>query len=258
MRFKIIFTFILFLTAQASSQLCAQQLNIAVASNFINVMQELERAFILSKKLNPQSVRVSYASSGKLYAQIKQGAPFDVFLSADSDKPQRLIADNLTAGTQPYPYAVGRLVLWRSNNNRQILQTPVTQRTLLNGEYNKLAMANPKLAPYGLAALQVLEKLKLERKTKADWVMGENVSQAYQFVATGNAELGFVALSQVKASKQAEEAYWLVPASMHEQIAQHAVTLKKANNNPLAQAFMLFLSSQTSKTIIESHGYETD
>lgn len=245
-----------FLTAHALVQ--AENVHIAVASNFTHTMKELITAF---EQQSTHTVKASYGSSGKIYAQIKHGAPFDIFFSADESKPAILFDEGLTYN-KPFTYAFGALALW--SNNPQFKGQDLKQK-LQSGEFNKLAVANPKLAPYGIAAMDVLDNLNLREATKSKWVKGENIAQTYQFVATANADLGFIALSQVisQQKSQANNApagYWLVPSHLYTPIRQDAVLLKNAallKDKTAAAEFIQFLNLPSSQHIIQSYGYKT-
>ena len=230
----------------------AEQVVVAVASNFTAPMKEIAVQF---EQNTGHTLQVSYGSSGKIYAQIVNGAPFQIFLSADSAKPQALEQAGLTAPDTGFTYATGRLALWSSKANLVDEQLNV----LRQGKFNKLAIANPNLAPYGAAAVDVLSKLDLEEVTKPKWVQGENIAQTYQFVATGNADLGFVALSQL-ANKNAEApgSMWIVPKELHRPINQDAVLLRRAENNKAARDFLQFLRGDTATAIIKSYGYAVE
>nr|WP_255775304.1 molybdate ABC transporter substrate-binding protein [Microbulbifer sediminum] len=228
----------------------AEEVIAAVASNFAAPMKVIAAAF---EESTGHRVRLAFGSSGKIFAQVSNGAPFDIFLSADQAKPHALLNAGLAEPGSAFTYAIGRLVLW----------SPVTGRVsdgpgaLREGGYRKLALANPRLAPYGAAAVQVLGSLELVETTRSRWVQGENISQAFQFVATGNAELGFVALSQVmKEGRIARGSGWVVPSSMHRPIRQDAVLLEQGAENPAARALLAFLRSPRSAALIESHGYQ--
>jgi molybdate transport system substrate-binding protein len=223
----------------------ADVVHIAVASNFTHPMKELITAF---EKQSAHSIKASYGSSGKIYAQIKHGAPFDIFFSADEHKPALLFDQGLTHN-QPFTYAFGALALW--SNNQQLKGKDLKQK-LQSGEFNKLALANPKLAPYGIAAMDVLEHLNLREATKHKWVKGENIAQTYQFVASANADLGFIALSQVIHQQSCSE-IWRVPFHLYRPIRQDAVLLK---NKAAPAEFVQFLNLPTSQQIIQSYGYE--
>lgn len=224
-----------------------QQVRVAVASNFIKPMQQLKAHF---EDETTYKVLVSYSASGKLFAQIINGAPYDVFLSADQIKADKLIKREKVSPLQRFTYATGELILWSStpllvNNTSEILET---------NAFRKVALANPKFAPYGQAAVDVLTNLSLLEQTKPKWVMGESISQTYQFVATGNADIGFISHSQ----KPEHGSYWLIPPILYTPIRQDAVLLKSAEENAAAIAFFEFLKSNEAKNIIQSHQYTVD
>jgi molybdate transport system substrate-binding protein len=240
---KITFLTISFILSFLTHSSNAETTHIAVASNFTVTMKTLISAF---EKVSPHKIKASYGSSGKIYAQIRHGAPFHIFFSADQAKPSSLHKNGLTQSL-PFTYAYGALALWSS-------QTEFKQQEIVRlkmGEFNKLSLANPKLAPYGIAAMEVLKTLKLVESTRKKWIKGENIAQTYQFVDTGNADLGFVALSQVINKFN----YWPVPAKFHNAIRQDAVLLKTAQDNQAAKAFIQFIASKQSQNIITSNGY---
>lgn len=242
----LLFILIIFaLPAQSNSK--KEHATVAVASNFIPVMKEL---IIYFERNSNYDIRVSYSASGKLYAQIVNGAPFDVFLSADQLKPKQLIAEKQALAEHRFTYAIGQLVLWSANAD--LLDN--TPQALLESRFRKLALANPKFAPYGMAALDVLSHLDIHEQTKAKWVQGESISQTYQFIATGNADLGFISFSQ----KPTTGSYWEIPANFYQAIRQDAVLLKKGEQNEAAVAFFEFLKSNEAKNIIQSHHYKVD
>lgn len=219
---------------------------VAVASNFTAPMKKIESAFYES---HPNyELTFSYASSGKLYAQIVHGAPFALFFSADSDKPKRLIEDGLAVESSRFTYAVGVLALWAGG--KDIGNNPAS--FFQSQDSTRLAIANPKLAPFGEAALQVLEQLN-GSETKPQIIKGENVSQAYQFVYSGNAPFGFVALSQI--IDKNKRTFWIVPPHLHKPIVQDAVLMASETNNEAALAFVDFMRSDEAKEIIVSSGY---
>ena len=220
--------------------------HLAVASNFTPTMKNLVKVF---EKSHRHKVRVSYGSSGKLYAQIKHGAPFHGLLSADQDKISRLVRDGLAHERDQFTYAIGTLVLWSSRENYVDSQGQILQ----SGNFQRLALANDKLAPYGLAAKQVLQHLQLIDTTQKKWITGENIAQTFQFVRSGNAQLGFIARSQLKPNTQGS--YWLIPMDLYDPIKQDGILLKSASNNSAASAFMSFLTSATAQNIIHSFGY---
>ena len=196
---------------------------------------------------------ISFAATGKLYAQIKSGAPFDVFLSADERTPARLEKEGSPVAGSRFTYAVGRLVLWSAQPNF------VDERgeVLRAGKFSKIALASPKLAPYGRAAVDSLTRLGLLAALEPKFVTGESIGQAYGFVATGNAPLGFVALSQVfEDGKIKTGSAWIVPATLHSPLRQDAVILARGKDNKGAADFMRFLKTETARAVIRSYGYE--
>lgn len=230
-----------------------ETIHIAVASNFTFAMNELITQFEAN---TGHSVKASYGSSGKIYAQIQHGAPFQIFFSADQAKPKALENAGMVVADSRFTYAVGALVLWSTKPD-----LIVNGESVLSGDdFNKLALANPKLAPYGAAAVQVLEQLNRVKSTRSKWIQGENIAQTYQFVATGNADLGFVALSQLKQAqlKQASpkpDSSWVVPQTLYSPIKQDAVLLKRGKDSAAAKALISFIQSNQGRTIIESYGY---
>lgn len=233
-----------------SSPVQAGEVNVAVASNFAAPM---ERIVALFQHESGHTVKVSPGSSGKFTAQIKGGAPFDVFLSADEANPQRLEQEGLAVGGSRFVYALGKLVLWSAQPGL----VDANGAVLRKGGYNKLAIAEPKLAPYGLAAQETLEKLGLWNTVQGKLVTGENITQTYQFAATGNAELAFIALSQVTLDgKVSAGSWWLVPSGLYQPIRQSAVLLSGAKDKAAAQAFLAFLKSEKAAAVIRGFGYE--
>ncbi len=226
---------------------------VAVAANFAEVMEQLEEVF---ETTHEHSITVSVGSTGRLYAQIINGAPFDLFLSADQARPDQIISQAFADPEDRYTYAFGQLALWSADKGRvpeqgqKILQTPV---------FRKLAIANPALAPYGKAAWQTLERLGVYHSLKDKIVYGENIGQAYAFIASGNAELGLIALSLVISARNANRgSVWKVPANLYDPIRQDAVLLKRGKDNQAATAFLIFLKSATSRSIIRQFGYRVD
>ncbi|MDP2902301.1 MAG: molybdate ABC transporter substrate-binding protein [Methylovulum sp.] len=232
-----------------TANVLAGQVLVAVASNFAKPMEEIALEF---KKTTGHSAELSFGASGKFVAQIENGAPFQVFLSADEKKPEKLTESGFAvAGTQ-FTYALGKLVLWSA----KLGYIDAEGKVLSAGNYKHLAIADPKLAPYGAAALEVLNGLGLEGRTKPLLVLGENISQTQQFICTGNAELGFIALSQViKDGKIGEGSGWIVPADNYALIRQDAILLKTGADNPAAKALLDFLASDKALSIIEKYGY---
>lgn len=229
----------------------ADTVNAAVAANFSGAIRKLAPVFEAKTghKLAP-----SFGSTGKLYAQISNGAPFDVLLSADATIPQKLVVEGKADGASEFVFARGRLALWSASDHYVDDKGDI----LKSDRFTKLAIANPKTAPYGQAAIDALTAMKLLGKLQPLFVMGESIAQAQMFVASGNAPLGFIALGQVMALPPSERgSYWLVPAELHQPIDQSAVVLSGAKNPVAAQAFLDFLKSPEAATIIRQLGYET-
>ena len=251
--FCLVFSTTILSTAMLTTAASAESTRIAVASNFTPVMKALIAEF---EQNSMHKVKASYASSGKFYAQIYHGAPYDIFFSADQAKPLALEKEGLIIPSSRFTYALGGLALW--SNNIDFKDQHLAR--LKTNQFNKLSLANPKLAPYGLAATQVLDKLALRQQTKSKWVQGENIAQTYQFVATGNADLGFIALSQVfntSADKQSQY-YWQVPKELYNPIKQDLVLLKRGADNVAAKAFIQFIKSAKAQGIIRSYGYSNE
>ena len=225
------------------------QVQVAVAANFSSTMQAIAQAF---EQESGHQTRIITGATGKFYAQIKNGAPFDILLAADSQTPLLLEQDGWAVPGSRFTYAIGHLVLWSKQPGLVDAQGEVLRST----RFKRLAIADPRLAPYGAAAMQVLERIGLLAQVKDRLVQGETVGQAYQFVASGNAELGFVARSQlvVDANPVAGSA-WLVPESLHSPLRQDAVLLKSGQANPAAVALMLFLQSPRALALIRANGY---
>lgn len=228
----------------------AETARIAVASNFGDV------ARLLAQRYGQQSghrIQVSTASTGKLYAQISHGAPFDVLLSADTATPRRLAGEGLAIDASSYDYARGRLVLW----SREPGRVRDGEALLRAGSFNKLAIANPELAPYGAAAREALQHLGRWEALQPKLVLGENVGQAMQFVFTGNAEVGLLPRSLVlEARKKTRGASWLVPQAWHQPIVQRAVQLSRARDNAAASGFLRYLRTDAARALIRAHGYD--
>lgn len=239
------------LCAFISATAIAGEVRVAVASNFHNPLK------VIAKKFEEQTdhrVQVIAGSTGKLYAQIIHGAPFDLFLAADSQRPLLLEKNGKIVSRSRFTYAQGKLALWSANP--EIIQEDGIA-TLSMMSFNRLAMANPKTAPYGMATRQTLQKLKLWDKLRPRMVRGENIGQTFQFVLSGNAGLGFVALSQVLDPKnKVKGKYWKVPLDFHDPLKQDAVLLERGANNSAARAFHKFLKSEAAREMILSFGYE--
>lgn len=229
----------------------AAEVRVAVAANFALPMKLLMDRF---EQETGHQVHQSVGATAKLYAQIKNGAPFDVLLAADVDTPARLERENAIVPGSRFTYASGRLILWSARTDAVDAQGQV----LKTGNFRHLAIASPKVAPYGAAAIETLTRLGLIDPLRHKLVMGESIGQAFSFVATGNAELGLVALSQVyENSKLSRGSGWVVPAHLHHPLRQDAVLLRRAINNPAASALLAFLKTDPSRMVIRSFGYET-
>jgi molybdate transport system substrate-binding protein len=227
----------------------AGEVNAAVAANFTAPVQQIADLF---QKETGNTVKLSFGSSGKFYSQIKEGAPFDVFLAADEKNPKLLESEGLAVADTRFVYALGKLVLWSAKPGFVDEKGAV----LSKGEYNKIAYADPKLAPYGLAAQETLQKMNLWDKVQSKMVTGESIAQTYQFAASGNADMAFIALSQItKDGKVSDGSWWIVPADMYSPIKQAAIQLTAAKDKAAAQAFLKFLKSEKAVAIIRSFGY---
>lgn len=227
----------------------ADEVQVAVASNFSKPLEEIGEKF---KAATGHDIKVSTGATGKLYAQIENGAPFEVFISADSKTPKKLVESKMAEAASQFTYAFGTLVLWSSEEGYVDAKGAV----LSKGEFQHLAIANPKTAPYGEAAMAVLEKFGLTAALTPKLVQGENISQTFDFVATGNAELGFIALSQVsKDHKLKSGSVWVVPQEMYKPMAQDAVLLTKGKNNAAAKALLDYLQGEDAQAIMTSYGY---
>jgi len=225
----------------------AAETKVAVAANFTEPAKEIAARF---KARTGHDANLSFGSSGQFYAQIANGAPFEVFLSADSERPEKAEADGLGVRGSRFTYAVGRLVLYSKTPGLVDGRGAV----LKGGKFAKIAIADPKTAPYGVAAVETLKKLGVYDTLQPKLVQGTSITQAYQFVDTGAAELGFVALSQVVTVKGGSR--WVVPASNHTAIDQQAVLLKTGASSAAAKAFMAFLKGPEAKAIVRKYGYE--
>ncbi len=231
-----------------SSLLKADQLHIAVASNFTHAIKSLAKNF---EEKTGHKVVLSFGSTGKLYAQIIHGAPYDVFFAADSERPVLLEKNGQALPGSRFTYATGKLVLW--SPQQQLVDTE--GKILNRQDFRHLAIANPDLAPYGKAARQILQHEGLWPTLQTRLVRGENIGQAYQFVKSGNAELGFVALAQVNyPGHPATGSWWEIPESLYSPIEQQAVLLK---DSPAASDFLQYVKNDASRALIRSYGYGT-
>ena len=227
----------------------ADTVSVAVAANFTAPMQKIAAAFEAD---TGHKAELSFGATGKFYAQITNGAPFQILLSADDTTPAKLEKNGKAVAQTRFTYAIGTLVLWSAQPGYVDAQGQVLQ----TGDFKHLALANPKLAPYGLAATQAMDKLGLTAKLQPRWVQGENIAQTYQFVATGNAQLGFVALSQVMVDGEiAQGSAWQVPAQLHDPIRQDAALLLPGKDSAAAAALLKYLRGDKARTIIQAYGY---
>lgn len=243
-------TLLAFGAAMAINAAQADEVQVAVAANFTAPIQAIAKAFEAD---TGHTLVAAYGSTGQFYTQIKNGAPFQVFLAADDSTPAKLESEHETVPGSRFTYATGTLALWSAKPG----YVGADGAVLKGNGYQHLSIANPKAAPYGLAATQVLDKLNLTQATRAKLVEGQSITQAFQFVSTGNAELGFVALSQIyKDGKLASGSAWIVPPALHDPIKQDAVILTKGRDNPAAQALMDYLKGAKAAAIIQSFGYQ--
>lgn len=235
-------------------QLClaahAADVNVAVAANFTGPMERIVPEF---EKATGHKAIVAYGTVGKFYAQIKNAAPFDVLVSADDATPMRLEKDGLALPESRFTYAIGKLVLWSTKPGLVDDKGDVLKR----GDFRHLAIANPKVAVYGAAAVETMSKLGVHSALENKLVLGENITQAYQFTATGNADLGFVALSQIyKDGQIAAGSHWMVPPSLYPALKQDVVLLTRGKGNPAADALLAYLKSDAARKVIRAYGYE--
>ena len=227
----------------------AGEVKVAVAANFIEPMKEIAANF---EKTGDYKVVLSSGSTGKFYAQIKNGAPFDMLLAADDETPAKLEEEGLSVKGHKFTYAIGKLALWSAQDNFVDNEGNV----LKTQKFEHLAVASPKLAPYGLAAYETMTKLGLLETLTPKFVQGENIGQTYQFVVSGNAELGFVALSQIfKDGKLKSGSAWIVPSDLYNAIKQDAVLLNTGKDNATAKALMEYLKSDEAHKVMSAYGY---
>lgn len=226
----------------------AAEVQVAVAANFTAPMQKIAPLFEAD---TGHKARLAFGSTGRFYAQIRNGAPFDVLLAADDETPTRLEREGQGGGR--FTYAIGKLVLW----SKQPTLVDDKGDVLRSGRFDKLALADPRLAPYGAAAIETMTKLGVIDALRPKFVQGENIAQTWQFVATENAQLGFVALSQVWADgKLKEGSAWLVPATLYTPIRQDAILLNRGKDKAAAKALLQYLRGDKARAIIEAYGYE--
>ncbi|MDT3672375.1 MAG: molybdate ABC transporter substrate-binding protein [Aromatoleum sp.] len=228
----------------------ADEVKVAVAANFTAPMQKIATEF---ERDTGHKALLAFGATGKFYAQIRNGAPFEVFLAADESTPAKLDAEGATVAGSRFTYAIGKLVLWSAQPGLVDDKGAVLER----GEFRHLAIANPKTAPYGVAAMEVMRRLGVADRVADKLVTGENIAQTHQFVATGNAELGFVALSQVSGGANAQPgSQWQVPAELHTPLRQDAVILAAGRDKPAARALADYLRGAKAAAIIKSYGYD--
>jgi molybdate transport system substrate-binding protein len=240
-------------TAAYISPVSAAEATIAVAANFLKPLEKLKPVY---EQVSGHTLVISSGSTGQLYAQILNGAPYDVMLSADAERPRLLEQEGQGVAGTRFTYAVGRLVLWAPA--LPAIKTDAVA-ILEQGQFRALALANPELAPYGMAARQMLVKLQLYDRVKGKIVLGQDIGQTFALVRTGNAELGFVALAQlVDMDLPGAGNRWEIPAGMHAPILQQAILLARASNNPAAREFIDFLRDEAARRIIVAFGYGTE
>lgn len=226
------------------------EVSVAVAANFTAPMKIIAQDF---EKDTGHTARLAFGATGQFYAQIRNGAPFAVLLAADDETPAKIEKEGLGVAGTRFTYATGRLVLWSKrpglvDDRGEILKS---------GKFDRIAIANPKLAPYGAAAMEVIEKMGLTAAITMKIVEGSNIGQAFQFVSSENATLGFIALSQVfDGGKIKEGSGWVVPPSMHKPIQQDAILLQQGKGNPAAESLMAYLRSDKARAVMRSFGYQ--
>ncbi len=242
-------TALLLLVALGATQAMAAEVKVAVAANFLAPLNDIAAAF---KQSTGDTLVISSGATGQLFTQIQHGAPFEVMVSADRKTPEKLVSSGLADGASRFTYARGKLVLWSAD----AATVDAAGKVLTTGSFKHLAIANPQTAPYGLAATQVLAKLGLTASLQGKLVQGDNISQAKQFIDSGNAELGFVALSQVsKDGKLTKGSAWEVPLDQYDPIYQDAVLLKTGASNAAAKAFLSFLKGPQALAVMARYGY---
>lgn len=241
----------LLLALLGASPLRADVVQVAVAANFTAPMQKIAAEF---ERDTGHRAGLSFGSTGKFFAQVANGAPFDVLLAADVETPARLERDSRAVGGSRFTYAFGRLALWSAKKDKVDSRGEVLKK----GDFRHLALPNPKFSPYGAAAFGVMQKLDVMASLQAKFVLAENVSQVYQFAASGNAEVAFVALSQIwKDGKLTTDgSAWIIPPDMHAALPQDAVLLDRGRNNPAASALLAYIKGDKARSIIRSYGYD--
>ena len=248
MRLSVILAAVGAFILSAASSALAGQTQVAVAANFTAPAKDIAAAF--KAKTGDEAV-LSFGASGQFYAQIQQGAPYQIFLSADADRPKAAVDAGLAVAESRFTYAIGKLVLWSKS-----LDLAKGDETLKANAFAKLSIANPKSAPYGAAAIEAMTKLGVYDAIQPKIVQGASIAQAFEFVDTGNAELGFVALSQLSGVTAGSR--WLVPQTLYAPIRQDAVLLKTGAADDASKAFLAFLKGPEARAIIEKYGYSLE
>lgn len=232
------------------AQAQAAEVSVAVAANFTAPMQKIAQAF---EQDTGHKAVLSFGATGAFYAQIRNGAPFQVLLAADDETPAKIEREGMGVAGSRFTYATGKLVLW----SRQPALVDDKGAILRSGRFERIAVANPKLAPYGVAAIETMTRMGVLAEVQPKMVQGDNIAQTYQFIATGNAQLGFVALSQVISDGRISQgSAWIVPGNLHAPIRQDAVLLTTGKDNPAAAALLSFLKGEKARAVIRSYGYE--
>ena len=233
----------------AANQAQADEVSVAVAANFTAPMRKIAEEF---EKDTGHKVSAAFGATGKFYAQIKNGAPFEVLLAADDEIPTKLVKENEAVAGSPFTYAIGKLVLWSAKPG----VVDGAGAVLKNTDLKHLAIANPKVAPYGAAAVETMQALGVYDSLQTKIVTGESIAQAHQFISSGNAMLGFVALSQVLKGGKIEGSAWVVPSRLYTPIRQDAVLLEKGKGKPAVEALLKYLKGDKATAVIKSFGYE--
>ena len=242
---RVLFAFLVVLPSLMSTKAGAAEVKVAVAANFTEPAREIAGLF---EKASGHKMVMSYGATGQFFAQITQGAPFEVFLAADKATPAKAVAEGHAVKGTEFTYAVGKLALY--SRTKDLVEGEATLRA---GKFDRIAIANPAVAPFGAAAMEVMRNLGVVDALQSKLVQGQNIAQTLQFIDTGNAELGFVALAQIAAVETGSR--WVVPPSLHAPILQDAVLLKTGENNAAARAFLDFLKGAVARAVIERFGY---
>ncbi|GAB1395034.1 molybdate ABC transporter substrate-binding protein [Rhodocyclaceae bacterium] len=238
------------LSLLVSTSVFADEVQVAVAANFTAPMKQIATDF---EKASGHKAVLAFGATGKFYAQIKNNAPFEILLAADDETPAKLAKEGAAVAASQFTYAKGKLVLWSA---KEVIVDDKGE-VLKKAGFDHIALANPKLAPYGAAAVEAMKALGVHDALAPKFVTGENIGQTYQFVKSGNALLGFIALSQVtKDNKITEGSAWVVPANLYAPIKQDAIVLEIGKGKPAAEALMKFLQGDAAKAVIKSYGYD--